>query len=136
MRKQLTISVAGVAAFLGLAAFNTRHADLGESTIAWQDEIPQASQKRTLVYFGADWCPPCKVMKRDVWPADEVEAAVDQHYDAVYVDADERQDLMIRFGVQYLPTVLVLDVGEVVAATGPTDAVGMVGFLEANAGSR
>lgn len=56
-----------------------------------------------LVDFGADWCPPCKML-------DPVMERISLEYNgklAVYqVDVDQNQGLSQRFGISGVPTVL------------------------------
>lgn len=91
--------------------------EVPESPIKWQHDwttaraMAQDQGKPILAVFGADWCPPCRTMKREVWPDAEVAAAVEQGYVPLYVDVDEssQAELVARYGVRGIPAVLVLD---------------------------
>lgn len=83
-----------------------------------------------LVDFSADWCPPCIVMKHDVWPDDAVEQAVSQSYVPLLIDVDRDSTVAGRCGVYGIPTILVLDAqGQVIRRGSCLSASGMVRFL-------
>ena len=107
-----------------------------QTSIQWRTDLPSAlleaqrTGKAVLVDFSADWCPPCIVMKHDVWPDDGVEDAVAQSYIPVLIDVDNDSTVGERYGVRGIPTVLVLDArGQVVRRGSFLTASGMVKFL-------
>ena len=107
-----------------------------QTSIQWRTDLPSAlleaksTGKAVLVDFSADWCPPCIVMKHDVWPDAGVEAAVAQFYIPVLIDVDNDSMVGERYGVRGIPTVLVLDAaGDVVRRDSFLNASGMVKFL-------
>jgi thioredoxin 1 len=67
-----------------------------------------------IVDFGADWCPPCRVLA-------PLYARLSQEYVGkvrfTSLDADDEQTLPIqaRYGIQGLPTLLIFHQGQVVA---------------------
>lgn len=108
------------------------------SAVAWVHDVDQAlaearatRKKGVLVDFYASWCPPCMAMKHEVWPAPTVVQALGQDYLAVQVDADQDRTWAARYGVDTLPTVLLLDSeGRVVNRhTGFLPASGVVRML-------
>ncbi len=107
------------------------------SAIAWRTDLDAAlaeargSNKRVLVDFSADWCPPCVAMKHDVWPDPQVARAVDAEYVPLLVDADRDTALAARYQVSSIPTVLLLDAdGRVVKRNdGFLPRSGMLRFL-------
>ncbi len=73
-------------------------------------ERPKALKKRVLV-FKASWCGACQSFNYE-WPKLEavkwkVGANEQSHFQLV--DADERPDLMAKFGVSSLPTVILIE---------------------------
>lgn len=82
-----------------------------------------------VVDFPAEWCPPCRALK----PIFE-RAAAGLGSEATFaaVDAEESQRLMVRFGIQALPTIVVLRDGRPVRAIrGLRDEKALVAELRA-----
>lgn len=73
------------------------------------DEIVTKSDKPVLIDFFATWCGPCKMLSPVV---DEVAEEVD---DVVFckIDVDEEGELANRFNVMSVPTLVLLENGEV-----------------------
>jgi len=63
-----------------------------------------------LHYFGATWCPPCKITKPHLaaWQVFNPHVAVDKH------DIDESPDLARQYGIQSVPTFVVECDGEAI----------------------
>lgn len=73
------------------------------------DEIVTKSDKPVLIDFFATWCGPCKMLSPVV---DEVAEEID---DVVFckVDVDEEGELANRFNVMSVPTLVLIENGEV-----------------------
>ena len=121
-----------------LKGFYYRAADVPPppSSIEWRTDLASAlleaqrTDKAVLVDFSADWCPPCIVMKHDVWPDDAVENTVSQSYVPLLIDVDRDSTVAGRYGVHGIPTILVLDAkGQVLRRGSFLSASGMVHFL-------
>lgn len=61
--------------------------------------------KLTLYQFGAEWCNPCKV-QREVLTNNPIEGA---DYVFVDCDADENEELVDKYEIVDLPTLLLMD---------------------------
>jgi len=73
--------------------------------IAYRSE---QSTKGAIFYFGAPWCGACKRMQSEVLSRPEVKAALGEY--AFYsLNADLEKILVAKYGVQMLPTMVVLD---------------------------
>ena len=69
----------------------------------------EESQLPLLLHFYADWCMPCQRMERDVFSSSAVKDQLTGHFVAVKVNSDHHQDLVARYGVQTLPSDVVVD---------------------------
>jgi len=79
-------------------------------TSATFDETVNSSLTTVVVDLWAEWCGPCKQL------APILEELADELADEVTivkVNVDDNPDLAVRFGVQSIPTLLVIDGGEV-----------------------
>ena len=69
----------------------------------------KTSDKTVLIDFYADWCGPCKM----VAPIVHEIAEENPQYKIVKVNVDEATDLAIQFGVQSIPTLIVMKDGKI-----------------------
>jgi thiol:disulfide interchange protein len=107
------------------------------SRIEWRTDLESAlrearrSNRPVLVDFSADWCPPCIAMKHDVWPDDTVEEAVIGSYVPLLIDIDRDGVVAEQYGVEAIPTVLMLDGhGRVLRRANFLSASGLKQFLD------
>lgn len=70
----------------------------------------KASDKPVLLDFFATWCGPCRMI------APFIEQIADEHPEYVIckIDVDEEPELAQAFGIQSIPTLVVIKNGEVV----------------------
>lgn len=78
--------------------------------LSMDEAIAQAKNesKKIFLYFGAEWCPPCKMMKANIFPADKVKEAL-ENYVVLFVDADENRPLAIKYQVAGIPAFMIVD---------------------------
>ena len=122
--------------------YKTTGAEAPASAVTWRTDFDAAlaesakSGKPVLVDFTASWCPPCKVMKHDVWPDAKVASAVNGAYVPLLVDVDdpENADVAQKYGIRGIPTILVLDAkGQVVRTGSYMSASDLLDFLKPSA---
>lgn len=88
-----------------------------------QPALPKTQRRRVLV-FKASWCGACQGLNHE-WPrlrAVNWRVGTDDTQHFQMVDADERPDLMAKFGVASLPTILVVEDEREVSRHGLLDA--------------
>jgi thiol:disulfide interchange protein len=80
---------------------------------SYADVLAEADKqdKPVLLRFTAAWCMPCRVMDAKVWPDAKVKAAIAKHVIPVEIDVDEEanMDVTRRYGVNAIPTLLLVD---------------------------
>ncbi len=72
--------------------------------------LARAQETKRLIFidFYAEWCAPCKVLEEIVFPAPEVQKALEE-YVFMKVDTDESPEVGQYLNVVAMPTLLVLD---------------------------
>jgi len=80
------------------------------SAADFEQEVEQFDGK-VLVDFYAEWCGPCKMIA----PVVEQISQENENLKVVKVDADNAQELMTKFGIRGIPTLLLIENGEVIA---------------------
>ncbi len=77
----------------------------------YKTALQEAEEKKLplLVHFYAEWCSPCKRMDREVFPNAAVKEILGSRFVAVKINSDDRQDLVRRYGIETLPSDLVID---------------------------
>ena len=122
--------------------YRASSSDAPKSTIAWRNDFhsalaeAEASDKPLLLVFSASWCPPCIVMKHEVWPDAEVSLAVNNGFVPLHIDVDDSGDAAIaaRYGIRGIPAVLIVDAqGKVLRQESFMSRSGTLKFLEAKA---
>ena len=74
------------------------------------EEVVLKSDKKVLLDFWATWCGPCQMIA----PFVEEVAEENEHIVVGKIDVDEERDLAIQFGITSIPTLIVMEKGQVV----------------------
>ncbi|EAR00287.1 thioredoxin family protein [Maribacter sp. HTCC2170] len=57
-------------------------------------KVAKKDKKNILLYFtGSDWCPPCKMLKTDLFDTDEFKS-ISKDYVLLYIDIPRNKDLL------------------------------------------
>ena len=87
------------------------------TTDTFEQEVLQ-SDKPVIVDFWAEWCGPCHAVSPVL---DKIAEERGDELKLVKINVDEEQELMIRYGVQSIPTIVLFRDGEPAAAViGPS----------------
>lgn len=122
--------------------YKTTNAQAPASAVAWRTGFDAAlaesakTGKPVLVDFTASWCPPCQVMKHEVWPDGQVASAVNERYVPVLVDVDNPENAKVaeRYGIRSIPTLVIVDAeGRVIREGAFMSASDMLDFLKPSA---
>ena len=81
-----------------------------EASLENFDEEVLRSDKKVLIDFYATWCGPCKVWS----PIVEEIAKENDDIKVVKIDVDEEEELANKYGVISIPTLIVIENGEVI----------------------
>ena len=82
------------------------------TTETFESEVLK-SDKPVIVDFWAEWCGPCHAVSPVL---DKIADERAQELRLVKVNVDENQELMIRYGIQSIPTIMLFKGGEPSAA--------------------
>lgn len=111
-------------ALFTVAAVSMIGCSLAEPLKGWSEDLDKAleqakkEKKAVLVEFtGSDWCPPCKMMRKNVFSKDEFVQGASKNFVLVEIDmprgnkevAEKNKPLVVKYKIQGFPTVLLLD---------------------------
>jgi thioredoxin 1 len=67
------------------------------------------SERTVIVDFTAEWCPPCRLLKPMLERAKQI---LGDQVTFAQVDADQNQQLLTRYRISALPTIVVFNDGQ------------------------
>ena len=126
----IAFAIAGLIAASGLSHYLTP-----KEIVPWRTSFhaaqteAQSSGKLMLVDFSATWCPPCQSMKRTTWASRDVEHRL-RDYVPVQVDVDQDPDVATKYGIETLPTIMVVDAAGNVVDRNNEGALDVADFLD------
>lgn len=129
MKKILTSIVALLLCIAATAQTEFRHITYKEALAAAKSE-----NKKVFLDFYTDWCGPCKMMLRDVFPQKSVGEFMNKNFVPVKVNAekDEGVELAKKYKVNAYPTFVIIgsDEKEAGRVVGSSSAESFIGKLE------
>ena len=76
----------------------------------YKEEVLE-SDKKVLIDFYADWCGPCRMMSPII---EEISEELENNIKVGKVNVDENQELAMKYGVMSIPTLVIIDKGQVI----------------------
>ncbi len=105
----------------GLAGWQCVGSRLGSQPDGWLHDMgagmsaAETTGKPMFVLYTADWCPPCRELKRNVLSDPKVDAFLKEKYVRVKIDLTDRGGANARtaseYGVRGIPTMILYDDG-------------------------
>lgn len=86
--------------------------------------------KPTLLIFTADWCPPCKMMKSQVYPSPQI-VEISDRFNWVFVDVDKERQKASKYGARSIPHFVLEDASgkQIGSLSGGMDSASFRQFL-------
>ncbi|BAO77341.1 thioredoxin family protein [Winogradskyella sp. PG-2] len=87
------------------------------NAITWTNNFESAQKlaikadKNIMIFFTADWCSPCRIMKREVFADNEVKKAMDSKIVSLEIDIDiiNNQELVKQYNIGATPTTIFIN---------------------------
>lgn len=114
--------------FAGLAATAAAQVKFETKSTDAVREMAVKAGKLVFIDLYATWCPPCRMMERDVFSRRDVGEFMDQRFVSAKYDIDRPtgRELMQRYDAKGVPTYLIFDtdgnlLGRLVGASAPEE---------------
>jgi protein disulfide-isomerase len=87
------------------------------NTITWESNIESAkklannSDKNIMIFYTAEWCSPCRIMKRQVFADNEVKKAIDAKVVPVEININDpnNEQLVKQYNIGATPTTIFIN---------------------------
>ena len=86
------------------------------------DSLNVGTDEIVIVDFGATWCGPCQRLA----PVYAVSATVNAKYDHLTVDVDANPQLALKYGIQSVPTLVIIAGNEEIGRIGNPGTLGAI----------
>ena len=117
--KRFISSAVAAAILAGIASAQTEVQWLTDFKKA-QEQAKSANKLLLIQFTGSDWCPPCRMLQKEVLSTREFQEYASKNFILLEVDfprakqqaaelAQQNQTLAQRFGIEGFPTILVLN---------------------------
>jgi thioredoxin 1 len=78
-----------------------------ETEVSTEKKVKVSAEKSQVLYFGAAWCGPCKIMKAKVLNDPEVKRELEKRDFKMY-DIDKSPDVKRKYGITVVPTTVII----------------------------
>lgn len=118
IRSWLSFPLMALAVYFGNVELQTylgekAWAETGIESPPFNDVLSLAAQENKLILadFSAVWCPSCRKLDKEVLSEPAVKSSINKQYifTRIEYESDEGRALVEKYGIQGLPTLLVLD---------------------------
>jgi hypothetical protein len=75
-------------------------------------DLSKDTDNNIFIYFGADWCKYCVMMKNNTFENKEVKEYLLKNFIVLHVDVDKNKDLKEKYNVRELPQLIVINKNE------------------------
>jgi thioredoxin-related protein len=75
-------------------------------------DLSNDTDNNIFIYFGANWCKYCVMMKNNTFENKEVKEYLLKNFIVLHVDVDKNKDLKEKYNVRELPQLVVIDKNE------------------------